>query len=148
MRHARRTLPLLFGLGVLLAQASRAQAPPSRPPAAPAAPAFPFQVSPEERARLDRLAREDHADMLRQLGITKLRPGFDGRAAAGALNAANYDEGKANPYPDWPDVLTPKDGRKVTTADTWWDKRRPEIVEDFDREVYGRIPENVPKVMT
>ena len=146
MRNARRTLPLLFGLGVLLAQALRAQAPPSRPPAAPAAPANPFQVSPEERARLDRLAREDHADMLRQLGITKLRPGFDGRAAAGAPNAANYDEARANPYPDWPDVLTLKDGQKVTTPETWWGRRRPEIVEDFEREVYGRVPKDVPKV--
>ena len=146
MRNARRTLLLLFGLGVLPALALWAQAPPSRPPAAPAAPANPFLVSPEERARLDRLAREDHADMLRQLGITKLRPGFDGRAAAGAPNAANYDEARANPYPDWPDVLTLKDGQKVTTPETWWERRRPEIVEDFEREVYGRVPKDVPKV--
>ena len=117
-----------------------AQAPPSKAPAAPAAPANPFLMSPEERARLDQLAREDHADMLRQLGITQLRPGYDGRAAAGVPNAANYDPAKANPYPDWPDVLTLKDGRKVTTADMWWQKRRPEIVEDFEREVYGRVP--------
>jgi lysophospholipase L1-like esterase len=146
MRRAPRTLPLLFGLGVLLAQALRAQAPPSRSPAAPAAPALPFQVGPEERARLDRLAREDHADMLGQLGITKLRPGFDGRAAVGAPNAANYDEARANPYPDWPDVLTLKDGQRVTTPGTWWERRRPEIVEDFEREVYGRVPKDVPKV--
>ncbi len=46
MRNARRTLPLLFGLGVLLAQALRAQAPPSRPPAAPAAPAVPLPGEP------------------------------------------------------------------------------------------------------
>jgi hypothetical protein len=31
-------------------------------------------------------------------------------------------------------------------ASDWWSKRRPEIVEDFDREVYGRVPKNVPKV--
>ena len=103
-------------------------------------------MSPEERARLDQLAREDHADMLRQLGITQLRPGYDGRVAAGAPNAANYDPAKANPYPDWPDVLTLKDGQKVTTAEMWWQKRRPEIVEDFEREVYGRVPKDVPKV--
>ena len=35
---------------------------------------------------------------------------------------------------------------KVTTAEQWWTKRRPEIVEDFDREVYGRVPKDVPKV--
>jgi len=28
----------------------------------------------------------------------------------------------------------------------WWKQRRPEIVEDMEREVYGRIPANVPKV--
>ncbi len=39
-----------------------------------------------------------------------------------------------------------KNGEKVTTAETWWTKRRPEIVEDFDREVYGRVPKDVPKV--
>jgi hypothetical protein len=28
----------------------------------------------------------------------------------------------------------------------WWDQRRPKIVEDFDREVYGRVPKSVPSV--
>jgi len=93
---------------------------------------------------LERLSNEDHADMLKQLGIKSLRPGFDGRA--GASNAANYDQAKANPYPDWPDVLTLKDGRKVTTQELWWQQRRPEIVEDFEREVYGRVPKDVPNV--
>ncbi len=102
--------------------------------------------SPEERARLDQLAREDHADMMRQLSITELRPGFNGRAAAGEPNAANYDPARANPYPDWPDLLTLNDGTKVTTAETWWQKRRPEIVEVFEREVYGRVPQGVPRV--
>jgi lysophospholipase L1-like esterase len=145
MPNARRIL-VLSGLGVLSALWLWAQAPPSSAPAAPAAPANPFLLSPEERARLDRLASEDHADMMRQLGITKLRPGFNGRASAGEPNAANYDPAKANPYPDWPDVLTLRDGHKVTTAEMWWQERRPEIVEDFEREVYGRVPADVPKV--
>gem|GEM_PF-352957 len=68
------------------------------------------------------------------------------RAAAGEPGAANYDPALANPFPDWPDVLTLKDGRKVTTADQWWQKRRPEIAEDFEREVYGRVPAQTPKV--
>ena len=50
------------------------------------------------------------------------------------------------PYPNLPDVLTLKNGKKVTTAKVWWNQRRPEIVEDFDREVLGRVPKNVPKV--
>ena len=122
-----------------------AQAPPPPAPAT-AAPANPFLLSPEERARLDQLSREDHADMMRQLGITKLRPGANGRAAAGEPGAANYDPAQANPYPDWPDALTLKDGRKVTSAEMWWQKRRPEIALDFEREVYGRVPADVPKV--
>ena len=44
--------------------------------------------------------------MLRQLHITKLRPGPSGSAAPVVPNAANCDPAQANPYPDWPDVLT------------------------------------------
>jgi hypothetical protein len=58
----------------------------------------------------------------------------------------NYDESKANPFPKLPDPLTLKNGDKVTDAKTWWEKRRPEIQEDFEREVYGRTPKNTPKV--
>ncbi len=136
----------LAGLSLLAATWLGAQAPSPAPPAASAAPANPFLLSPEERARLDQLSREDHADMMKELGITKLRPGANGRAAAGEPGAANYDPAKANPYPDWPDPLTLKDGRKVTSAEMWWRLRRPEIAEDFEREVYGRVPAEVPKV--
>ncbi|MET0555387.1 MAG: acetylxylan esterase [Vicinamibacteria bacterium] len=118
---------------------------PSPTPAPSAAP-NPFAVSPEERARLDALAREDHADMMRQLGITKLRPGANGRAAAGEPGAANYDPAQANPYPDWPDPLAFRSGRKVQKPSQWWRERRPEIVRDFEREVYGAVPADVPKV--
>ena len=65
--------------------------------------------------------------MMAQLGITKLRPGRN--ANEGQPNAANYDEALANPYPDLPDVLTLKNGRKVRNADEWNRLRRPEIVE-------------------
>src|SRR6266508_2599065 len=143
MPIARRILALL-GVGVLSAWLS-AQAPPSPAPSA-SAPPNPFLLSPEERARLDQLSREDYADMMKQLGITKLRPGANGRAAAGEPGAANYDPAKANPYPDWPDALTSRDGRKVTSAEMWWRLRRPEIADDFEREVYGRVPAEVPKV--
>jgi lysophospholipase L1-like esterase len=139
-----RRIVVLSALTLLPAMWLGAQTPP-RPaaPAAPAAPANPFLISPEERARLDTLGREDHADMLRQLGITKLRSGPSGNPTA--PNAANYDPAKANPYPDWPEALTLKDGRRVTSAEMWR-PRRAEIAEDFEREVYGRVPANVPKV--
>ena len=89
-------------------------------------------------------AAEDHAHMLALLGIRALRPGPS--AEASAPNAANYDEAKANPYPLLPDALTLQSGAKVTTADAWWNERRPEIVEDFEREVVGRVPAQVPRV--
>jgi hypothetical protein len=90
-------------------------------------------------------AQEDHRRMMNLLKISELRPGANGNDPK-APNAANYDESKANPYPRLPDPLTMKNGRKVTSASVWWNRRRPEIVEDFDREVYGRVPERTPKV--
>jgi hypothetical protein len=89
-------------------------------------------------------AREDHKNMMEQLGIKALRPGPSGQP--GATNSANYDPVKANPYPDLPNLLTLKNGQKVTTPEMWWQQRRPEIVEDFEREVVGRVPKDVPKV--
>src|SRR5215475_5311749 len=89
-------------------------------------------------------AAQDHQNMMEQLGIKALRPGPSGDE--NAPNHANYDESKANPFPNLPDVLTLKNGTKVTTAEMWWNQRRPEIVEHFEREMYGRIPENVPRV--
>jgi hypothetical protein len=91
-----------------------------------------------------RTAEQDHQNMMDQLGIKVLRPGPSGDESA--PNHANYDPSLANPYPNLPDVLTLKNGRKVTTPEAWSKLRRPEIVEDFEREVYGRVPASVPKV--
>jgi hypothetical protein len=90
-------------------------------------------------------AQQDHQRIMDLLQIKSLRQGANGRDRS-APNAANYDETKANPYPNLPDPLVLKDGRKVTTAETWWTQRRPEIVEDFDREIYGRVPLDTPRV--
>ena len=83
--------------------------------------------------------------LMDDLKIASLRPGRNGSNKQDP-NYANYDESKANPYPNLPDPLTLKNGRKVTKASVWWSKRRPEIVGDFDREVYGRVPKTVPAV--
>src|SRR5262249_6254003 len=83
---------------------------------------------------------DDYQHMLDRLGIKKMRRGRDGRGKD------TSSEATANPYKDtMPDLMTFKDGTKVTKAEQW-PKRRAEIVEDFEREVYGRIPKNVPKV--
>ena len=89
-------------------------------------------------------ADQDHKNMMQQLGVRALRPGPSGNESA--PNHANYDAATANPYPNLPDVLTFRNGKHVTTADEWWKLRRPEIVEDFEREVYGRLPRSIPKV--
>ena len=89
-------------------------------------------------------AEQDLKQMMALLKIDSLRPGPSGNPSA--PNAANSDESKANPYPDLPDPLKLNDGRTITTAEMWWTLRRPEIKEYFDREVYGRVPNGVPKV--
>jgi hypothetical protein len=83
---------------------------------------------------------DDYQNMLDQLGIQKVRKGRDARVKD------TSDEATANPYKDsMPDLMTFKDGTKVRTADQW-PKRRAEIVEELEREVYGRVPKNLPKV--
>ncbi|MEO7213844.1 acetylxylan esterase [Mucilaginibacter sp.] len=87
---------------------------------------------------------QDKTNMMKRLGIRAMRPGPSGDEKA--PNHANNDEALANPYPNYPDVLTLKNGKKVTTAAQWWKERRPEIVEDFEREVYGRVPKDAPRI--
>ncbi len=107
----------------------------------------PPQRTPEQDsliARTQRKTQADHRAMMAMLNISSLRPGPSGNP--NAPNAANRDESKATTYTSLPDPLVLKNGQPVTTANQWWQKRRPEIVEDFDREVYGRMPKNTPKV--
>src|ERR1700734_2737462 len=89
-------------------------------------------------------AQDDQDHMMKLLGIRALRPGPSGDDKA--PNHANYDTALANPYHELPDILTCNGGQKVTAPAMWWGVRRPEIVEAFEREVYGRVPANVPGV--
>jgi hypothetical protein len=106
-----------------------------------------FKLSPADSIRRDsinRVTQQDYQQMLSQLNITSTRPGPSGNPQA--PDAANTDEAKASPYATLPDPLTLDNGKKVTDSKTWWRKRRPEIAEYFDREIYGRMPKNTPKV--
>ena len=58
---------------------------------------------------------------------------------------SNYDESRAGTFA-LPDPLLLKSGEQVRDAATWWSRRRPEILEDFLTEIYGRIPASTPKV--
>jgi lysophospholipase L1-like esterase len=89
-------------------------------------------------------AAEDHQRLMDALHMASIRQGASGSATG--PNPANYDEAKANPYPSLPDPLTLANGKKIKTAKEWWTLRRPEIVEEFDREIYGRMPKETPKV--
>ncbi len=93
------------------------------------------RLSPADSIRRDsinRVTQQDYDQMLGQLNIKSVRAGANGNDPK-APNAANYDEAKANPYPDLPDALVLKNGTKIKTDKEWWNKRRPEMVEDFDR---------------
>lgn len=120
---------LVVGLAITAPEAALAQS-----SAAPAAGPPPVTFT----------AEQDQQNMMEQLSIRALRPGPSGDESA--PNHANYDESKANPYPNLPDPLTMNNGQKVTTAAMWWDKRRPEIVDMYEKYIYGRVPKDVPKV--
>ena len=130
MNLSRRTYVFfasVFGIGLLFGQQSGS--------------GTAFGTLPEPK---NWTAAEDHQNMMDQLGVKALRPGPSGNESA--PNHANYDEATANPYPNLPDPLTLKNGKKVTTPAMWWNQRRPEIMEDFDRELLGRVPKDIPKV--
>jgi hypothetical protein len=103
------------------------------------------QFSQAARDSINRLTQADYQQMLDQLGIksSEKRPGASGNP--NDANAANRFEEKVNQY-KLPDPLLLKNGKKITTAAEWWNTRRPEIIEDFNEEIYGRLPKNIPTV--
>jgi hypothetical protein len=86
---------------------------------------------------------QDHQRMMDLLHIAELRRGPDGDPAS--AHAANFDESRVAPY-SLPDPLRMNDGERVTTSKAWWQRRRPQIVDDFDRQIYGRVPRELPAV--
>jgi hypothetical protein len=89
-------------------------------------------------------AEQDHQRTRDLLQITSLRRGADGDPKS--PYAANYDESKAALQSKLPDALVLNNGESVKTAEPWWRQRRPEIVEHFDQQIYGRVPTETPKV--
>lgn len=104
-----------------------------------------FGLTPAQRDSINKLTTNDHNNMLMQLGIerSQLRPGPSGNPKD--ANAANSSEEKVNQY-TLPDALVLKNGKKVKNTQEWLEKRRPEIVEDFESKIYGRLPKNIPSV--
>ena len=105
----------------------------------------PSQAAAQGAPNTQEQTRADYQRTLQLLGVTEIRQGADGRDLT-APNAANYDETMATLYQGLPDPLLTNDRTRVTTPDLWWNVRRPEIEEFFDREVYGRAPDVTPEV--
>ena len=53
---------------------------------------------------------------------------------------ANYDESKVPQYV-LPDPLVANDGSKIDTPEAWKNIRRPEILKQFQTEMFGKFPE-------
>jgi len=116
-----RCLPVLLGL-VLLAPPALAQ----------------------DRAALQAANQAEREREARMVGAWPLNtPGtaYD----PGQPGNVNYDEAKAQQHPDLPDVLTLKNGAKVTTP-AQWKTRAAEIRAMFDRDVFGKYPKGLPNV--
>ena len=96
-------------------------------------------------------------------GLTARRPqdnGFYRRDAEGNIvlgtdlylwapsgHFTNYDQDDVPPY-TLPDPLAMQDGRRVRTAEAWYDERRDEIINLFKDNIYGRVPEDdLPKII-
>jgi hypothetical protein len=67
------------------------------------------------------------------------------RLAKASGHISNYDESRIPPY-TLPDPLVLQNGKPVKDADTWFKQRRPEILELYESQIYGRVPKSAPKV--
>ncbi|MBR4104262.1 MAG: acetylxylan esterase, partial [Thermoguttaceae bacterium] len=65
-------------------------------------------------------------------------------AFAQNIPAPNYDEAKVPKF-ELPDPLVAADGTKIETADDWRNKRRPELLDLFAREMFGKRPSVAPE---
>ena len=131
---AAMALALAFCVATPSLHAHTASAPPPPPRPAP---------TPEQLA-IQTASERDHQRMIDLVGIKELRPGAS--ASGNGPNPVNYDESKANIYPNLPDPLLLNNGKRVTSTKVWWKERRPQIVELFDREILGRVPAHLPAV--
>ena len=88
-------------------------------------------------------AEQDHRAMMARLGIAALRPPVTNDV--GKSSSANCDESKAGGN-KLQDPLIMANGLHVTSAAMWRNRRRPELLALYDREIYGRVPATAPKV--
>jgi hypothetical protein len=131
-----------FGHGAI--GQAQTPAPAEAPAQAPAAATEFHFPTPAERAAIDAASGAERDRELKLLGITEMQPGATAYDI-GKPGNANFDESKANPYPNLPPLLVMKNGTKVKTP-AQWAKRRKEIQAAFAEDVYGKYPEHIPAV--
>jgi hypothetical protein len=112
-----------------MAAALTAAQPPARPPDDPELPA------PGARGNPDNVPYIGKSDP----------KGNPVRLAKATGHVSNYTEEKVRPY-TLPDPLLTAAGRRVTTAGMWFKDRRPEVLKFYRTDIYGRVPDNAPKV--
>ena len=127
----RTPIPLVIMITALLAPTvGHAQTPPP--------------VAKPDNPRLPAPGTRGNADNVPFIG--RRDPGNNPvRLARATGHVSNYDEKKVPPY-TLPDPLIMASGERVDSAEKWFKGRRPEILEFYRTEIYGRIPVNAPRV--
>ena len=89
--------------------------------------------------------KKDPQEKPKSTNLGKDKDGNPLRLATKTGHVSNYDESKVKPY-TLPDPFMLASGQPVKDADTWFKQRRPEILQLFRTEIFGRVPDNAPKV--
>lgn len=109
-----------------------------------------FGTAPTARSQNTTTSAAPHVQLTRDEDFQRTRSllGITAPPPAGAVNNApeTFNERVANPFPNLPDPLRLNNGQRVTSAAMWNNQRRAELLELFEREVYGRTPKVTPKV--
>jgi hypothetical protein len=79
------------------------------------------------------------ASLLLILLVAMVVKGQDNRPRLVAGFPVNYSEDSVGSY-TLPELLTCKDGQKITTAKTWIKKRRPELLKLVEEMQFGKMP--------
>jgi hypothetical protein len=111
--------------------AVRAQQPAASPQQPAPASRAPAPQPPQAQANPSNLGSDANGNPLRRA----LKTG----------HVSNYDEAKVPAY-TLPDPLVMTNGARVADAAAWRTRRRPEILNAYATEIFGRIPANTPKM--
>src|SRR5207245_822065 len=109
----------------------------------------------------------ERKNILDQLGIKEVRRGLNANQTTpipspGGPMQSNNSEDHVDEWPaahataitkprrehastKLPELLVMDDGKTKVTKDNW-DQRKKELYEHFDRELYGRVPKDAPKI--